>query len=261
MNVLSFEHVGFRRGNQALLQDINWQIKEHENWGVLGLNGAGKTLLLQLITGYLWPSEGRLEVLGQVFGQSSIPELQKRIGWVSTALQYRIRNTELAELIVLSGKFASIGIYQDYTQAELNQAKDILAAFGGAKLIGKQYQVLSQGERQIVLICRALMTNPELLILDEPCNGLDIFAREELLNKVNILAQNKQAPSLLFVTHHTEELLPVFNKLLMLKNGGIFAQGNRLEMFTKEQLKAFYDKPIRFQRISPERFMVMPESV
>lgn len=260
MNVLSFEHVSFRRDKNELLHDINWQIKEHENWGVLGLNGAGKTLLLQLISGYLWPTTGRLEVLGQVFGKSSIPDLQKRIGWVSSALQYQIRNSEISEMIVLSGKFASIGIYQDYTQKDLNKAKEILAAFGGEKLIGKKYQVLSQGERQIVLICRALMTDPELLILDEPCNGLDLFAREELLNKVNLLAQNKNAPSLLFVTHHTEELLPVFNKMLMLKKGTIFAQGSRSDLFTQERLREFYGKPIRFQRISPERFMILPDA-
>lgn len=258
MTILSFKQVSLIRQKKPLLKNINWQIEDHQNWAILGLNGAGKTLLLQLITGALWPSEGRLEVLGEVFGKTSIPELQKRIGWVSTALQYRIRNSELAELIVLSGKFASIGIYQKYSQQELEQAKSILRSFDAEHLIGRPYQLLSQGERQIVLIGRALMANPELLILDEPCNGLDLFAREELLMKIQLLAEQKNSPNLLFVTHHTEELLPLFNHLMMIKNGEIFAQGNRNELFTKEKLTAFYEKPIRFQEITKERLMVFP---
>lgn len=258
MKILSFENVSYRRDQITLLKDISWEISEHEHWGVLGLNGAGKTLLLQLITGYHWPTTGRLEVLGQVFGKSSIPELQKRIGWVSTALQYRIRNSELAEMIVLSGKFASIGIYQKFSQKDTAQAKSILEAFDSGHLIGRKFQVLSTGERQIVLICRALMANPELLILDEPCNGLDLFAREELLKKIQNLAVSKDAPNLLFVTHHTEELLPVFNKLLMIKDGAIFDKGPRESLFTKEKLVRFYDKPVRFQEIAPDRLMVLP---
>lgn len=156
-------------------------------------------------------------------------------------------------MIVLSGKFASIGIWQAYTDEELEKAKNILRSFNAEHLIGRKYQLLSQGERQIVLISRALMAEPELLILDEPCNGLDLFAREELLNRINQLACDANAPSLLFVTHHTEELLPVFDKLLMIKNGGIFAQGTRSDLFTKEKLIDFYEKPIRFQKIDLTR--------
>ena len=171
MAILTLTQVGFTREKKKLLQDINWTVEKGQHWAVLGLNGAGKTLLLQIICGYLWPSQGQVQVLGQTFGKSSIPDLQKRIGWISTALQYRIRNNEQAEKIVLSGKFASIGIYQHYTEQELEQAKAILSQVGGAKLIGKHYEVLSQGERQLVLIARGLMAQPELLILDEPCNG------------------------------------------------------------------------------------------
>lgn len=258
-SILTFEHVSLHRSHQELLTDINWQIKEHEHWGLLGLNGAGKTLLIQMITGTIWPSNGKLEVLGQVFGESSIPELQKRIGWVSSALQYQIRPYELTEMIVLSGKFASIGIYQEYGDEDLQRAKSLLKSFGAKKLIGKKFQVLSQGERQIVLICRALMAEPELLILDEPCNGLDLFAREELLSSISKLAEEEAAPSLLFVTHHTEELLPMFNKLLMIKHGQVFAQGDRSDLFTKDNLTAFYEKPVRFQRTADERLMVLPD--
>lgn len=256
--ILSFENVTFTREKRDLLKQINWQMGKGQHWGILGLNGAGKTLLLQLITGSLWPSSGKLTVLGEVFGKTSIPELQKKIGWVSTALQYRIRTNELAEMIVLSGKFASIGIYQKYQPEDLKKAKSLLELFEASHLIGKTYHLLSQGERQIVLIARALMAEPELLILDEPCNGLDLFAREELLNKIELLATQENAPTLLFVTHHTEELLPIFKHLMLLKDGTIFANDTRDKLFNKQILSKFYNRPIRFQEITPERLMVLP---
>ncbi len=131
MKAFEFKNVSFIRDKKTLLNNVNWTVQASENWAILGLNGAGKTLLLQLICGYLWPSKGRLEVLDQVFGHASIPELQRRIGWVSTALQYRMKDGDIAEKIVLSGKFASIGIYQHYTAEELEQAKAILRSAGG----------------------------------------------------------------------------------------------------------------------------------
>ncbi|MEI5992749.1 ABC transporter ATP-binding protein [Candidatus Enterococcus mansonii] len=258
MNAFDFENVSFIRDKKTLLNNVNWRVKSSENWAILGLNGAGKTLLLQLICGYLWPSKGRLEVLDQVFGQASIPELQRRIGWVSTALQYRMKNWETAEKIVLSGKFASIGLYQEYSKEELEQAKTILKNAGGESLIGKKYEVLSQGERQLVLISRALMANPELLILDEPCNGLDLFAREELLAQIQQIAMQKNHPTLLYVTHHTEEILPCFDHLMLLKDGEIFAKGGQKELFTEKKLTDFYAESIQIIPLKNERFAVYP---
>ncbi|MGX7197908.1 ABC transporter ATP-binding protein [Enterococcus olivae] len=259
MAILTFEDVSFIRNRKALLDKINWQIQEGENWGILGLNGAGKTLLLQLITGSLWPSKGKLTVLDQVFGQTSIPELSKRIGWVSVALQYRLNVQDTAERIVLSGKFASIGIYQEYTEDDLNKAKELLVSMDAESLIGKNYHFLSQGERQIVLIARALMADPELLILDEPCNGLDLFAREDLLIKIDHLIRQPNAPALLFVTHHTEEILPFINHVMMLKNGAIFAKGAREDILTTELLPKFYDKPVTMFPLSEQRRMILPK--
>lgn len=259
MNVFSFENVSFIRDKKVLLKDISWEVKNHENWAILGLNGAGKTLLLQLLSGYLWPSKGRLTVLGEVFGHTSIPELQRRIGWVSTALQYRFKNHELAEKIVLSGKFASIGIYQKYSKEDLEKAMSLLMDLGGSSLIGKKYEVLSQGERQLVLIARALMTQPELLILDEPCNGLDLFAREELLTKIEQLAQQKKKPTLLYVSHHTEEILPCFSQLLLLKKGEIFSAGQQKELFNEKLLADFYEEPVQIIPVKDQRFTVYPK--
>lgn len=259
MKAFEFKNVSFIREKKELLKNINWEIDASENWAILGLNGAGKTLLLQLISGYAWPSKGQLTVLDQPFGRSSIPELQRRIGWVSTALTYRIKNYDTAEKIVLSGKFASIGIYQKYSQQELDQAKQLLIDAGAEELIGKKYGILSQGERQLVLISRALMAKPELLILDEPCNGLDLFARQRLLQQISHIAETKEHPTLLYVTHHTEEILPCFNHLMLLKDGEIFAQGSQEALFTEENLAAFYDDPIQIVPLKDGHVAVYPK--
>ncbi|MGO3791504.1 MAG: ABC transporter ATP-binding protein [Enterococcus gilvus] len=259
MDILSFENVQFVRQQNVLLQDIDWRIKAGEDWAVLGLNGAGKSLMLNMISGNLWPSSGRLTVLGEVFGRTSIPDLTKRIGWVSQSLQERIHREELAEWIVLSGKFASIGIYQQVSDAEMKEAKQMLSSLGAEKLIGKPYQVLSQGEKQLVLIARALMAKPELLILDEPCNGLDLFAREDLLARIERMKQAADAPSLLYVTHHTEEILPILTHVLMIRNGEIVQQGPRDALLEEPILNDFYQRPIMIHEMSNDRRMVIPK--
>ena len=260
MPIIELENVSYIREKNPLLQQINWTINPGEHWAILGLNGAGKTLLLQIITGNLWPSKGKVTVLGEVFGQTSIPELSKRIGWVSTALQVRLRMNETAENIVLSGKFASIGLYQHYTLEELQQAKQVLVSLGAATIIGKTYQQLSQGERQIVLIARALMAKPALLILDEPCTGLDLFAREELLQRIEQLASEPHAPTILFVTHHTEEIMPFISHIALLKEGHFFKQGPREELLQSALLQAFYQRAIEVTPYSAERYMITPKA-
>lgn len=259
MPIIELEDVSYIREKNPLLQQINWTINPGEHWAILGLNGAGKTLLLQIITGNLWPSKGKVTVLGEVFGQTSIPELSKRIGWVSTALQVRLRMNETAENIVLSGKFASIGLYQDYTLEELQQAKQVLMSLGAVTVIGKTYQQLSQGERQIVLIARGLMAKPALLILDEPCTGLDLFAREELLQRIEQLASEPHAPTILFVTHHTEEIMPFISHVALLKEGHFFKQGPREELLQSALLQAFYQRAIEVTSYSADRHMITPK--
>ncbi|MDT2597304.1 ABC transporter ATP-binding protein [Enterococcus dongliensis] len=259
MKILAFEHVQLIRQQTVLLQDINWHINSGEDWAILGLNGAGKSLMLNMISGNLWPSKGRLTVLGEVFGETSIPDLTKRIGWVSQSLQEKIHREEQSEYIVLSGKFASIGIYQMYSETELAEAKQLLCSLGAEKLIGKTFQILSQGEKQIVLIARALMAKPELLILDEPCNGMDLFAREDLLARIQKMKQAADAPSLLYVTHHTEEILPFINHLLMIRKGQVFKQGHREELLKENILNEFYQRPIAIHKMSENRLMVIPK--
>lgn len=257
--MIKFEDVSYRRDQHSLiLDDINWHLTKGQHWGILGLNGAGKTTLLQLITGYIWPSSGQLTVLGERFGQTSIPELRKRIGWVSAALQYQLKDNDLAEDIVLSGKYATIGLHQTVSSDELAAAKELLRNCGCGHLIGKKYAIMSQGQRQITLVARALMAQPDILILDEPCNGLDLFAREELLQRIQTIASQPNGPTLIFVTHYAEELLPCFSQLLLLKNGQIFKQGPRQDLLNLTTLTAFYDKPIQLLPISENRLTIAP---
>ncbi|ECB9580952.1 ABC transporter ATP-binding protein [Listeria monocytogenes] len=257
--MFAFENVYLKRDNKMILSDINWVVNEKENWAILGLNGSGKTTLLQLLNGYLWPSSGRLQVLGHIFGQTSLPELRKSIGWVSNALDHQLKDYELSEQIVLSGKFASIGIYAKVTADELALAKKWLIDCGGISLIGKPYKILSQGERQIVLIARALMASPKLLILDEPCNGLDLFAKERLLERIKKIAELPESPTMLFVTHHTEEILPCFDNIILLRDGEITNHGKTENLLTEEILQDFYQKPVELIRIKDGSIAVYPK--
>ncbi|KRL01982.1 ABC transporter ATP-binding protein [Liquorilactobacillus capillatus] len=258
-NILSFKNVSLIKGERQILKNINWTIKNKENWAILGLNGAGKTTMLKMIHGDVWPSQGSLEVLGGLFGHTNIPNLKKKIGWVSTALQDWLHPGDLVEEIVLSGKFASIGLYERYSKQEMQEAKERITKLGGAKLLGKPYRVLSQGERQLVLIARALMARPKLLILDEPCNGLDLFARERLLAKIQKITQAPNSPALLMVSHYTEELLPCFDNVMFLKDGSIYKEGKRTELLSKESLTSFYGEPIELVTNDKKRVIVYPQ--
>lgn len=258
-SMFEFEHVSLKRENKTILSDINWVVNDKENWAILGLNGSGKTTLLQLLNGYLWPSSGKLQVLGHVFGQTSLPELRKSIGWVSNALDQQLKEYDLSEQIVLSGKFASIGMYAKVSDAEIAAAKQLLTDCGGASLIGKAYKVLSQGERQVVLIARALMAQPKLLILDEPCNGLDLFAKERLLDRIKQIAERTGSPTMLFVTHHTEEILPCFDNIILLRDGEITHRGKTEKLLTEPVLQAFYQKPVELIQIKEGSIAVYPK--
>ncbi|MGX7419343.1 ABC transporter ATP-binding protein [Carnobacterium gallinarum] len=246
--MFEFEDVWFKRQNNWILKEINWQVKAGERWGILGLNGSGKTTLMQLINGYMWASEGKITVFDQVFGQTSLPDLRQSIGWVSSALQQRLYEHETAEEIVASGRFATIGLHVKATEELMETAKEQLRLSGGAHLIGKGYEICSQGQRQLILIARALMAQPKLLILDEPCTGLDLVAKRNLLNHIEEIAKNSPMTTLLYITHHTEELLPCFDKMLLLKEGQIVAKGATHDLLTKESLSAFLGEPINFER-------------
>lgn len=252
--IIDLEHVSYRRNGELILSDINWQVEDGEHWIILGLNGSGKTTLLNLINGYIFPVVGgRAKVLDYTFGDCPIADLRKHIGWISNSLQQDIPLGDTALEIVLSGKFASIGLWETVTPEEEAEGEKILEKLGIARLRDRAYGTLSQGEKQKVLIGRALINDPQILIFDEACNGLDIFAKKDIYSLITQLAQDNK--SLFFVTHNTEEILPVFNKALLLKHGAVHSQGDLHEVIRQKNLEDFYGSDVDvFQR--GERFFI-----
>ncbi len=244
--VLLLEDVSLKREGKWILQNVNWQIKKGEHWVLFGLNGAGKSTLLNMLTAEYFPTKGKVTVLGMEFGKTYLGEkLRRKIGIVSSSLQQKFYPVDNAFEIVLSGGFASIGLYETPTDEMRAKAIDLLKELGCFKYANQNYETLSQGERQRVLIARALMADPSLLILDEPTNGLDFIAREHLLESIKNIAKRPEAPTILYVTHHVEEILPVFNKTLLLKEGQVFSSGSTQDMISSEMLTQFFDLPVK----------------
>ncbi len=239
--VIHMTNVSCRRENTYILNEINWTVRSGEHWAIVGLNGSGKTTLLNMINGYIWPTQGEISVLGNKFGSVDLRELRKSIGWISSSLQERLYLNETAEEIVLSGKFATIGLYDKPEEKDVHQALLLLEELGCGHLVKRAYQTLSQGEKQKILIARALINFPELLILDEPCTGLDVFAREQLLSTIEHMANKGAAPTLLYVTHHIEEILPVFSHTLLMRRGEIHSSGKTNEVLTGDNLSQFFE--------------------
>lgn len=245
--VVDIHEVSWKRQGKSILSNINWKVEQREHWAILGLNGSGKTTLLNMINGYIWPTTGTISILGQTFGKTDLRELRKSIGWVSSSLGERIKGSSLVEEIVVSGKFSSIGLYDSFSETDRKKALDIMEKLGCNQLVGRTYQTCSQGEKQKVLIARGLMGSPKLLILDEPTNGLDFLSREDLLRTVNLLVEQENAPTILFVTHHVEEILPVFSKILLLKEGTVYNRGWTEEIFTSDSLSQFFSIPVEVE--------------
>lgn len=245
--VIHLQNVSVYRNGKDILKDVTWSVEKGEHWSILGLNGSGKTSLLNVVNGYLFPSSGQVEVLGELFGKTYIPNLRKEIGLVSSSLQQQISPFNSVLSIILSGKFASIGLYEAVEQNDVDQARDYMNMLNIEPLEDQSYDILSQGERQRVLIARALMANPKILILDEPCNGLDMIAREELLEFIEKVADQENGPSVIYVTHYVEEVLPCFTNTLFLKEGEVFAQGKTKELLTESVLSEFFEREIAVQ--------------
>ncbi|NHC41798.1 ABC transporter ATP-binding protein [Bacillus sp. MM2020_1] len=259
--VLQLENVSLLRDGNWILQDVNWKINSGENWVLFGLNGSGKTAILNLLNAYFFPTKGKMTVLGLEFGKTYLSEkLRKQIGFVSSSLQEKFHPGDNAFEVVLSGAFASIGLYETPTDEMRKKAVNLLEALGCIRYANRNYEKLSQGEKQRVLIARALMADPSLLILDEPTNGLDFIAREQLLESIDRIAKNPNAPTLIYVTHHVEEILPVFTKTLFFKEGQVFADGNTSELISSERLSEFFNLPVhvewRFNRPMLSRLQV-----
>lgn len=246
--ILDVDALSMRRGEVEILRDINWRVERGEHWAILGANGSGKTSLLSALTGYLSPTTGRFRVLGQEFGRADWRELRKHIGLVSSALRQLMADSETALETVASGKDAVIDVWGPLTRGERKRAREILANVGCSHLERRVWAVLSQGERQRVLIGRALMANPEALILDEPCAGLDPAAREHFLEFLQELTKKRGGPAIILVTHHVEEIVPGITHVLALKKGEIAEAGPKEQKLTSALLSEIFGCRARLSR-------------
>ena len=221
--VVKMQDLGCKAGNRFILKNIDWEVQKGQHWVVFGMNGSGKTTLLSIAAGYMGYTHGELEVLGQTYNDENILDIRRRIGWVSASFFDKCLSREPVLDIVLAGKTATLGVDDSITDADVRRAKALLTELRLKSKINYPFDFLSKGERQNVLIARALMGNPELLILDEPCTGLDVFSREYLLSTIRKLAENTDV-TIVFVTHYTEEIMDVFSNCMLLKDGRIYAK-------------------------------------
>ena len=236
------------RGDTVILKKINWCVERGQHWAILGPNGSGKTTLLAALTGYEMPTGGEIELLGEIYGESHWPELRKKIGFVSSALNKMMAPDEPAIETVISGKYAMIDLWQKPTPADRRNARAILRRIECADLTGRPWRHLSQGERQRVLIGRALMAKPKLLVLDEPCAGLDPLARENFLQFLNSIPNQPSAPALVLVTHHVEEIMPAFTHVLLLREGKVSAAGEVEKTLNSKTFSRSFGTALRIAR-------------
>ncbi|MFI6824029.1 ABC transporter ATP-binding protein [Micromonospora sp. NPDC050187] len=252
--VVSLDGVGVRRSGTALLHDVDWRVELDERWVVLGPNGAGKTTLLNLAAGRLHPTTGTAHVLGERIGRTDLTELRTRIGLSTAALAERIPTEEKVTDVVVTAAWSVVGRWREsYDRTDEVRARALLGQLGVAHLADRGYGTLSEGERKRVQIARALMTDPELLLLDEPAAGLDLGGREDLVARLAELAYDPDAPALVLVTHHVEEIPPGFTHALLLREGGVVAQGLLGATLTSDNLSKTFGLPLVVER-SGERF-------
>jgi iron complex transport system ATP-binding protein len=234
--------VSIVRNGSTLISDITWEVDEADRWVVIGPNGAGKTTLLQVISAQIHPSSGVAGVLGEVLGVVDVFELRPRIGLTSAALAERIPRGERVHDVVVSASYAVLGRWREqYDELDHERADELLAQLGIDALADRTFGTLSEGERKRVQIARALMTDPELLLLDEPAAGLDLAGRETLVNTLGELAQDHFAPASVLVTHHVEEIPTGVTHAMLLKDGSIVAAGPLRETLTAENLTKTFD--------------------
>lgn len=249
--LIELDRVGYQQNGIDILVDVSWRLEQSERWALLGPNGCGKTTLLRIACGYLWPTSGLVRRRGEEL--VDLGELRRSIGWVATDLAPRIPPRETVLETVVSGKFAQVGLKRlremQPTDADFAAARDLLQRMNCADLADKPFRVLSQGERQQTLVARARMVDPLLIVLDEPCAGMDPGVRERFLAWLQQIAAPGDAasaagrpanPAVIFVTHHVEEIMPAFDRTLVMCAGRIAAMGRTADVVTPELLSKTY---------------------
>lgn len=243
--VLNLSGVTVRRGRKFLLDDVNFRIEDGQRWVILGPNGAGKTTLLQIAAARLFPTSGEAAVLDETLGRVDVFELRPRIGLCSNAVAHSIPRHETALNVVLTAAYGVTGRWrEEYERVDERRAFNLLNAWGAGTVFDRPFSTLSEGERKRVQIARALMTDPELLLLDEPGAGLDLAGREALVARTSQLVREEFAPATVLVTHHLEEIPPGFTHVLLLRDGKVVSAGPIAQTLTSESLSATFDMPL-----------------
>ena len=245
MPVLQLAEVSVVRARNRILDRVNWIIDDGQRWVVLGPNGAGKTTLLQVAAARLYPTGGTVDVLDERLGRVDVFEVRPRIGLASAALAEAIPVGERVLDLVMTAAYAVVGRWREaYDPQDERRASELLAALGAAALADRRFGTVSEGERKRVQIARALMSDPELMLLDEPAAGLDLGGREDLVMRLDALAADPDSPALVLVTHHVEEIPPSFTHALLLRGGGVVAAGPMADVITSPWLTATFGLPL-----------------
>ncbi len=225
------------RNDNQIIRGIDWEIQPHEHWALIGCNGSGKTSLLRAIYGDLWPTTGSIWLFGQQLGFCDLPKLKKRIGWVGASIDKWLPPTETALNLVITGIYSTYELYQQPSSVDIDIAHDLLSSLNCSHIAKRQFCKLSQGEKQKVRLARSLISNPDILILDEVCAGLDINSREDLLESI----EKMPITNLLYVTHHTEEIPAMTTHALIIKKGRIIHQGKKHEVINSKNMSDAFD--------------------
>ena len=246
--ILELSDISVRRGDRIILGPLNWQVLEGERWVILGPNGAGKTTLLQICSSLIHPTTGEINILGERLGKVDVFELRTRIGLTSSALVEQLPPDELVMDVVLTAAYAMLGRWQEkYDLWDESRAMALLTALGVRELGERLFGSLSEGEKKRVQIARALMADPELLLLDEPASSLDLGGREDLLRRIESLSKDPLAPATVIVTHHIEEIPVGTTHALLLREGAVVAQGEVASVITDQNLTQAYGLAITVQ--------------
>ncbi len=260
-NAIKVENAKVYLGGREILHDISWEVKKGERCFILGANGAGKTTLVKMLMGYAWPVWGaKVEVLGKLFGQVNLTELRKSIAWVSPFMQQWLADREWNGLeMVLSGIDGTLGLFREPLPGEIEQAGEAMRSLRCEHLADRTLHTMSSGEQVKILIARALLVKPELMILDEPSVYLDIAGREFLLETIRELAESRPELTIIFITQRIEDILPVFDRGMILKSGSIAAYGARDAVLTEDNLKSAFDLDIRLIKTASGRLWTVIE--
>jgi iron complex transport system ATP-binding protein len=248
--VVELADVSVVRDGSYLLKQVTWSVEEDERWVILGANGAGKTTLLQVAAANLYPTTGVVGVLGEVVGTVDVFELRPRIGLTSAALGDRITRSEKVSDVVVSASYAVIGRWrEEYDEPDHSRASELLKELGVDHLANRRFGTLSEGERKRVQIARSLMTDPELLLLDEPAAGLDLGGREDLVSTLSVLANDETSPTTILVSHHVEEIPRGFTHVMLLRRGEVVVAGPIEQSLTATTLSEAFGLPLHLEAV------------